>query len=234
MRAWVADDALETGAGARRPAVDPRGRRQPVVPDRGRAAHARAAARGARRGGRGRAALAPRHHRRRACEPLTAEGAGRAPRTRKGRARCAALRDVPRRGSSRRPASGRGRCASAASRRGGPARPRRPRGVALAADARPGPVRELVLAAVGAAAADGARVAVRLAGGDPLRVARTPGVRPARLSRRSARTLPDALAELPVRAHAAPRSDQRSLRRSRTLRTLPSVALGDQPVRAGS
>ena len=43
-----------------------------------------------------------------------------------------------------------------------------PGGIALAAHARPGPERELVLAAEGAAAADRARVAVRLAGGDPL------------------------------------------------------------------
>ena len=45
-------------------------------------------------------------------------------------------------------------------------------GIALAADARPGPERELVLAAVGAAAADRARVTVRLAGGDLLQSAR--------------------------------------------------------------
>src|SRR5438046_1858080 len=40
--------------------------------------------------------------------------------------------------------------------------------VALSADARPRSERELVLAAEGAAAADRTRVAVRLAGGDPL------------------------------------------------------------------
>ena len=44
--------------------------------------------------------------------------------------------------------------------------------VALAADARPGPVRELVLAAVGATASDRARVAVRLAGRDALQASR--------------------------------------------------------------
>ena len=108
MRSWIGDDRARAGAGARRPAVDTRARRQPLVPDRGRAALAGADPGGAHRGGGGRGAVAAGHHGR--CRACPDRGRCGEPRNEKGPRRSATLRDVPLR-LSRRPASARGRCA---------------------------------------------------------------------------------------------------------------------------
>ena len=163
------------GAGARRPAVDARGRAATRGSrSRSRGASRAAASRGAHPGGGGRRALAPRHHRRRRARADRPRRARAAPERK--RAAPIARPFVTFRCLLAQPQTGQWPAAAA-----GEQHRRAPvllalgcrGGVALAADARPGPVRELVLAAVGAAAADRARVAVRLAGGDPLRVART-------------------------------------------------------------
>ena len=106
-------------------------------------------------------------------------------------------------------------------------------GVALAADARPGPVRELVLAAVGAAAADRARVAVRLAGGDPLQ-GRPHAPASGRRAGRAGRHARCRMRLRSIRiARCSPRLDHCSLLGgSHPARRSPSVALRDQPVRA--
>ena len=188
---------------------------------------------GAHPRGRGRRALAPRHHRR-SCVAgaLTAGGARRERRNEKGPRRSARPFVTFRCGSSRRPASGPRplRVSSIAARRSCSARSRS--GVALAADARPGPERELVLAAVGAAAADRARVAVRLAGGDPLQGRPHAGRQAGAPVAQVGPHVPDALAQHPDRAPQRRGWTTAPAWRCAPCAASPSVALGDQPVRA--
>ena len=223
MRSWVEDEALETSRAL--------GDRLWILEDgtnpwfmETAKRTARAAARGARPRGRERRGLAPRH--RRLLHQRDHRSAGRrsveAARVERKRAAPAgtALSYTQLAEPSRRPASARGRCVSAASRRGGPARPRRhvrdrpcrrrsPRSRTRTGTCR-GRRRRLRWRA-GCRATRTRRSAAR--------VARTPGVRPARLSRRSARTWRMRLPSFRF-ARTSARSDQRSWTGARTLRTL--------------
>ena len=97
----------------------------------------------------------------------------------------------------RRPATGRA-SARRGSPRAGPARPRGCGRIARAAHGCPGAVVELVLAAVGPAAADGTRVATRLALGDLLELGRDRHVRRPALAGLLALLLQLALGPLPM------------------------------------
>ena len=177
---------------------------------RPRARRRRGGARRARRGRR-RAPRAHRDARRGARAPLRARRArrgrarrgvpGAAPLERKRPAGSAGPSLVFVSGASRRPASARSRAGSAGARRARSARGGRGGRVARAADDVPGADRELVHAAVGPAAADGARVVARLAPGDAAQVL----LAPAR----------HAAAHLELEAIARPRGSWRSQRPQR-------------------